>query len=242
MVERKLVRILLVAMDIEIDALKSSYNLEEIPITCSDKAQVFSCDLKSNWLIVRSGVGQINTSIVLTELSFHYKIEQIIQFGVGGGISSGVNPGEYVIASSVVQHDAYFLNDVSRDLMGTGELFLSKKEGEKIQTYTEVTESVQNKLISFCQLLKLSFHVGSIASGSSFVSSTTEKKRISEISGSIMVEMEAAAASYFAKMNNIEYGFLKVCSDSLEPDSDIQYKNFIEENIKNIVELLKFCD
>jgi adenosylhomocysteine nucleosidase len=238
----KSVNILLVAMDVELESLKNSYDLVEVPVTRSNKSQVFHYEKNKNWLIVKSGVGQINTSIILTELSLKYQVQSIIQFGVGGGISQNVLSGDYVIATTIVQHDACYISEDRVELMGTGELFLSKEVDQIQSPSIESSKILQEKLVSFCNSHNLSFHIGSVASGSSFVSSKGEKQRIASLTGAVMVEMEAAAAAYFAGVNSIEYGFIKVCSDSLGNNTDTQYKSFIDDNVKNVVELLSFFD
>lgn len=234
--------ILLVAMDVELGAFKEKFELQEVKLKLSKKATVYSTHLNNKWLFVKSGVGQINSAITLTELAALYPIHQIIQFGVGGGISPSVNQGDYVIANSIIQHDAVYVETNKRELMNTGEYYLSLSEEERTFEPLPTSEHIKSALTRFCQEFNLKYKIGNIASGSSFIADKGLKEEIAKLSSSIMIEMEAAAVAYFSEQNNIPYGFIKICSDPLMNGSESTYINFIEKNINTVPELIYFLD
>ncbi len=234
------INILLVAMDQELGSIAHSYSHNAVTLNSTTIAKAYSIELKNNWIVLKTGVGPINTALCLGELASSYDINNLVQFGIGGALTSELNVGDYVIGDSVIQHDAYFKDEKTTQLMGTGQLFLSRVTDvdPKIKTSTKITTLLEN----FCKTKSLTFKTGGVASGSSFISNVALKKEINQSTNAIMVEMESAAAAFFANENAIPYGFIKVCSDSINKDSHNEYKEFLNQNIELAPTLLGFFD
>lgn len=234
------VNLLVVAMDQEINSIHDHYNLSEIKINSTSHAKCYLYSGNSEWVIIKSGVGPINTSLVLSELNTSYQIQNIIQFGVGGSLSESIDVGDYVLGSGVIQHDAYYIDDKRVSFMGTGQLFISR---EKPAEYIiNCNKPLTEKLETFCNRNKLTFSNGLIASGSSFIAKKDVKSEINNRTNAVMVEMESASVSFFADENTIPYAFIKVCSDSLNDESQTEYKDFMKQNINIAPKLLGFLD
>ena len=229
--------VLLIAMDQEFKALETKYSLKKLE---HKHVTAYIPNTTNNWIILRAGIGPIATSIALTQIAALHKIKNIIHFGVGGSVSDSVQVGDYVIANKVIQHDSVYISDEMKDLMGTAQLYLSRPDDlvKEIETSVKLTSILE----SFCRENEFNYITGPIASGSSFVAAPKIKKDIAKMTNAIMVEMEAAAAIYFSDMYNVNYGFIKICSDSHESNAIDEYADFVSSNVKTIPKLLELLD
>jgi adenosylhomocysteine nucleosidase len=56
-------------------------------------------------VLIKSGIGKVNSAMIATILIHHFKVGIIINIGIAGGIGKGVQIGDICIASASVQHD-----------------------------------------------------------------------------------------------------------------------------------------
>ena len=206
------------AMDCEINKLKE---------LMQDIETVDYCDLKiyvgkifgHNIILAKSGVGKVNATLNTQYIIDKFAPNYIINTGVAGGVKQGLQVGDIVIGTTLVQHDfdasalgyarGYMCNGIEPD---KPTLFYSDKE------LCEKFDSAMNEIAES----DIRIHKGIIATGDTFVSSTEKKTEIATLFNATAVEMEACAIVQTAKRNNVPCLAIRAISDLADgsaPDS-----------------------
>ena len=91
------------AMDEEISVILSEmnniseYNINNIKFY---KGKIYDKDL----VLVKSGIGMVNASIITTLLIKEFDVNKILFSGVAGSLNKNINVGDIVIADSLVEY------------------------------------------------------------------------------------------------------------------------------------------
>ena len=91
------------AMDEEISVILSEmnniseYNINNIKFY---KGKIYDKDL----VLVKSGIGMVNSSIITTLLIKEFDVNKILFSGVAGSLNKNINVGDIVIADSLVEY------------------------------------------------------------------------------------------------------------------------------------------
>ncbi|MBR4633297.1 MAG: 5'-methylthioadenosine/adenosylhomocysteine nucleosidase [Elusimicrobia bacterium] len=216
------------AMECEISAIKKElFDLKEENYT---DLKIFTGAISNKFIILaQSGVGKVNAALNAQYIIDTYKPNIIINTGVAGGISDGLDIGDVVIGTYLVQHDfdvtalgyakGYMCTGIEKDK--PTKYYCDKKLVERFQSYLE-----QN-------MPKQKIHLGIIASGDKFVSGKDSKKEINEYFGAIAVEMEGCAIAQVATRNKIPFVVTRAISD-LADGKTVQYQNEFEKKMSEV--------
>ena len=195
-------------MECEINQLKSLLeNLEEI--TCRQfvfyKGKLFD----NHVVIAKSGVGKVASAVCTQIMIDEFNPDYIINTGVAGGLKSGMEIGEIVIADKLVQHD------FDATVLGYAKGYICNGINPKEPTYFYPDKELVNKFEKSLnkKVPDLKHHVGTIASGDMFVSSDERKKEIKNLFDACAVEMEGAAIAHTATLNNVPFVIIRAISD-----------------------------
>ncbi|MGN1344797.1 MAG: 5'-methylthioadenosine/adenosylhomocysteine nucleosidase [Traorella sp.] len=145
-----------------------------------------------------SGVGKINAAISTTLLLEHFPIDYIFNIGTAGGLKEEEKVLDCVISSQVVEHDY----DTSP---------LDGKEGKGVffdadPLLIDITKNV-------AQEMKINYHVGLVASGDQFVTSSSCDKILADFPESMCAEMEAGGVSQVATHYGVPFVIIRSLSD-----------------------------
>jgi len=216
------------AMECEISAIKKElFDLKEENYT---DLKIFTGAINNKFIILaQSGVGKVNAALNAQYIIDTYNPNIIINTGVAGGISDGLDIGDVVIGTYLVQHDfdvtalgyakGYMCTGIEKDK--PTKYYCDKKLVERFQSYLE-----QN-------MPKQKIHLGIIASGDKFVSGKDSKKEINEYFGAIAVEMEGCAIAQVATRNKIPFVVTRAISD-LADGKTVQYQNEFEKKMSEV--------
>ena len=95
---------IIAAMDEETQAIKKLIN--NINTVNLFELEFYKGSINNiNCVLVKCGIGKVNSSRVTQILIDKFDIEYIINVGSAGGIGDNLNYGDIVIGSSLVQHD-----------------------------------------------------------------------------------------------------------------------------------------
>jgi adenosylhomocysteine nucleosidase len=172
-------------------------------------------------VVAQSGMGGVNAALTILTITEEHPIDAVILLGVGGSIVPGLNIGDLVLSSAVVQHDYYSSLDAGHFRMKPGEVVFSQAESEGY----DITFPADRSLI---ELLKTTadqhkIHVGVVMSGGEFVGTFERKKAIQQLHpDALMVEMEAAGVAQICTRLNIPFVVMKTVADRLLPDGNIE--------------------
>ena len=212
------------AMDEEISVILSEmnniseYNINNIKFY---KGKIYDKDL----VLVKSGIGMVNASIITTLLIKEFDVNKILFSGVAGSLNKNINVGDIVIADSLVEY-----------------MFNATEFGYEIGQIPRMENSVfksENLLNKIRDILKNdSIFYGKILSGDKFVSNLEEKEKIGKKFDALAVDMESAAVAHCAYILGVEFAIIRSISDSLNSDSVMEYAEFVNIAAMNSKEIL----
>ena len=216
------------AMDCEISAIKSElFELKEQ--NCAD-LKIFTGTINNKFVVLaQSGVGKVNAALNTQYIIDTYKPDIIINTGVAGGIANGLDVGDVVIGTYLVQHDFdVTVLGYAKGYMCTG---IEKDKPTKYYCDKELVKQFQVSLEQNMPAKKI--HQGIIASGDKFISDIKIKKEINEYFGAMAVEMEGCAIAQVATRNKIPFVVTRAISD-LADGKTVQYQNEFEKKISDV--------
>lgn len=183
-----------------------------------------------NVVVVRCGIGKVNAAVCTQILIDDYKVDNIINVGVAGGIGIEINPGDLVVADSLVQHDM----DTSAfgDKLGQIprlEVFDFKCDNELVRLAKEACKSSSGHK-SF---------VGRIVSGDQFIADVNKIKWLQEEFQALACEMEGASIAQVAYLNSVPFVIIRSISDNANNGAHIDFEKFIPIAVENSTKILK---
>ncbi len=216
------------AMDCEIDAIKKE--LPDLKEENYADLKIFTGTINGKKIILaQSGVGKVNAALNTQYIIDTYKPNIIINTGVAGGIADGLDVGDIVIGTYLVQHDFdVTVLGYAKGYMCTG---IEKDKPTKYYSDKNLVENFQIALEQNMPSKKI--HQGIIASGDKFVSGKEIKKEINEYFGAIAVEMEGCAIAQVATRNNVPFVVTRAISD-LADGKTAEYQNEFERKMSEL--------
>ena len=180
-------------------------------------------------VVAVSGVGKVNAAICTQTMIMKYDPKFIINSGVAGGLSSGLNIADTVVATSVIQHD------MDTSPLGDPVGFISGLNLVEIPT----DEVLSDKLLSAA--IKSGVHSikGIIVSGDQFINSSEKKAFLKETFNAAACEMESAAIGHVCYKNSVPFSILRSISDNADDSSHISYTEFVQIAADNLEKIMK---
>ena len=216
------------AMDCEIEDIKKE--IEDIKEQNYADLKVFTGTINNKIVILaQSGVGKVNAALNTQYVIDTFKPDIIINTGVAGGIADGLDVGDVVIGTYLVQHDFdVTVLGYARGYMCTG---VEKDKPTKYYCDKNLIKIFQACLEQNMSAKKV--HNGIIASGDKFISGKEIKKEINEYFGAIAVEMEGCAIAQVATRNKIPFIVTRAISD-LADGKTAEYQNEFEKKMSQV--------
>ncbi len=180
-------------------------------------------------VLALSRIGKVAAATTATTLIEAFDAQRLIFTGVAGGIGSGVQVGDVVVAQAFVQHDM----DAS-PLFPRYEIPLYGRErfgcdAALVQSLLRATQAGMRQLG-----LPGAVHQGLIASGDRFVSAAEEARllhaALSEAGHApLAVEMEGAAVAQVCHDYGIPYAAMRTISDRADDTAHVDFPKFVNE-------------
>lgn len=217
---------IIVAEDKELDAIKQCMlDLSEINIY---NIVIYKGIINNKtYLLVKCGVGKVNSARTAQILIDKFDISCIINTGSAGSVNSTLNIGDIVVGTKLVQHD-FDVTAFGREkgfISDTGKFFESDK-----------------KLIDKCKNVKIpnqNILFGTIASGDIFCTDINMKNKIRNKFDCDCIEMEGAAIAQVCFLSNIPFIIIRSISDTPNGSNNIDFNTYLEFASKNCAEFIK---
>lgn len=200
------------AMDSEVQRLKEFISVDET-VTISGIDYVCGQFEGKKVIIAKSGVGKVFAGICAQTMIITFKPDMLINVGVAGSLSKGLDIADVAIANNVVQYDM--------DTTAVGDP-LGMISGINI-IYLPCDQSIVDTLSECANELGIKSKVGTIASGDSFVNSREKKKYIVDNFSAISCEMEGAAIGQVCYVNKVPFCVIRAISDNGDENSENDY-------------------
>jgi len=220
---------IIAAEDKEISAIKNKMiNVEEEKIynLTFYKGKINS----TRYVLVKSGVGKVNSARTAQILIDKFAIEGVINIGSAGGINESLEIGDIVIGKKLVQHD-FDVTAFGREkgfIPDTGKVFESDKT---------LIENIKNSLNTINE--DFNIHIGTIATGDTFITDIESKDRIRLELNADCVEMEGAAIAQTCMLCNIPFVVIRGISDVPNGNNQLDFDTYLEMISKRVADVLE---
>lgn len=217
------------AMKEEVESLKKEMQLESKTTKASMdfyEGKLWNHDV----VVVVSGIGKVNAAICTQILVDIFDVNMVMNVGVAGGVKSDINPGDIVIASSLVHHDMDC--SVFGDKIG---------QVPRMDVYDFKCDE---KLVNIAKniVLKDLNHksvVGIIATGDQFIADNKKVKWLEDTFDASAVEMEGVSIAHVAYQNNIPFIVIRSISDNANTGASIDFEKFVPYAVENSMIFIK---
>lgn len=204
------------AMDCEVDRIKEVMEIHETQDIAMMKYYIGLLE-NVNIIVVRCGIGKVNSTIATQILIDKFKVDYMINIGIAGAISDKLDVGDVVISDEVIYYDfdKYFIKSYYPFL---------KNDYFSADAY----------LIKLCEnackdaLTDKETYVGKIVSGDQFVSDSKIKDEISAKHSALCVEMEGASIAHTCYVNKIPFVLIRSISDKANEEATISFDEFVK--------------
>ena len=174
-------------------------------------------------VVCQCGIGKVFAAMATEAMILHYDLEYILNVGVAGALSDGLDVASIAISSALVQHD------MDTSPIGDPVGMISGIKLIEIKADSKVID----KVALAAKDSGISYMIGIIASGDQFVNSQSRKDFIKNTFGAIACEMEGAAIAQVSYVNNVPFCVIRAISDKADGSSHISYNDFLHTAIAN---------
>ena len=205
------------ALDEEVRAVIDSCNIQSTKNalgTCFYEGSLGS----TNVVVVRCGVGKVNSAITAQRLIDVFGCDAIINIGVAGSINNAVRKNHVVLSTELFEHDMDALEGAGVIPRMDSSVFVAD-------------DCLLEKARLACEkvLAPGCFHVGTIVSGDQFINSSEKKKWLESTFGAICAEMEGAAIAHTCTLNDVPFLIMRSISDLADEDAADSFEETKEE-------------
>lgn len=217
------------ALGEEVEEFKN--NLEDVEITKKAGMDFYQGLLNDKEVVVvKSGVGKINSAVCAQILIDIFEVEALINAGVAGSLLNDINIGDVVIAKDVVNHDM--------DATGFGHTYGEVPNMDK--TYFEADEELVEKSVEICKRVNpdITPFVGRVLTGDQFISDRAKKEWLINTFNGYCTEMEGVSIGQTAWLNGVPFMIIRAISDKADGSAEIDYNDFKDAAIVHIVNII----
>jgi adenosylhomocysteine nucleosidase len=172
-------------------------------------------------IAVQARIGKVAAAATATVLAERYQVDAILFTGVAGGLATGVQRGDVVVAHEFLQHD-----------MDASPLF-PRFEAPLYGRARFPTDPHWNERLASAvkrALPQAVLHRGLVVSGDRFVASAAESRALRDtLPDALAVEMEGAAIAQVCLDYGLPYAAVRTVSDRADDSAHGDFQKFIEE-------------
>lgn len=214
------------AMDVEVNAVKNKVSdptvakIAGIEFVCGNIENVIVC-------VAQCSPGKVNAALCTQIMIDRFKADSIVNIGVGCSLSSDVVIKNIVVADSVCEYD------IDITALGEPKGFVNGLNTVKIATDDSMSRALAQTAVSCGEKI----HIGTVATGDTFIASQQLKDSIASEFGAICGEMEGAAIGHVCSANDVPFAVLRCISDGGDENSIMDYPTFkkIAANISTTI-------
>lgn len=163
--------------------------------------------------VLNSGAGEIAAAAGTQLLISVFDVELIVNFGLVGGLTAEMEESRSCVVEKIVHYDF----DASA--------WTGVQPGQYMM-YPDIYIPASSGLIEKAEALHPELRRVICASGDKFVSEPGQKRRLHELYGADICEMEAAGIALTCNRNGVPFLMIKTVSDGLEGGSEAFIREF----------------
>ena len=182
-------------------------------------------------VLVKSGVGKVNSARTNQIMIDKYNINYIINVGSAGSANAELNIKDIVIGDKLVQYDFDITgagNYEKGEICDVGKFFYSDKR--MINLCNETINELKDR--------DFNIKIGTIASADLFCTDSNLSKKIREDFGAECVEMEGAAIAQVCTLDKVPFLVIRGISDTPNGNNHIDFVTYLESVSKSVAKIL----
>jgi adenosylhomocysteine nucleosidase len=184
-------------------------------------------------VLVLSGIGKVAAAATAVLLIDRFQTRSLLFTGVAGGLGPGVQVGDVVVASALLQHDL----DVSPlfprwevPLTGRSRFDADVRLRDALACACDQVLARPHPGLASLGLHAPQRHLGLVVSGDRFVSSAAESASLrAALPDALAVEMEGAAMAQVCADFGCPLGVLRSVSDRADDAAHVDFGRFVDE-------------
>ena len=189
-------------------------------------------------ILVFSRWGKVASATTATQLINYFEVSEIIFTGVAGGLQPDVFVGDIVIGKDLYQHDmdgSPIVKTFEVPLLGKSAFTTDSKKRDRLAEASHLFLQHKNKFLSKEQFVNFqikepNIHIGDIASGDQFISSSKKSDEILAALPTVKcVEMEGAAVAQVCYEYKVPFSIIRTISDNANHNAHIDFPKFAKE-------------
>lgn len=184
-----------------------------------------------------SGFGKAAAAATVAAVLERYAPSHVVFAGVAGGVGDGVDIGDIVVATGLVQHDFDASPIFERFVIpsiGVAEIptdaALTRALASAATRYLDgqYATDVEDVELAAVDPRRTQIHTGLVASGDRFVSNAAEASSlVAELPGVLAVEMEGAAVAQVCAEAGVPVAVFRSISDRADESAEVDFLTFI---------------
>ncbi len=186
-------------------------------------------DSSNNVVLVKSGVGKVNSALCAQVLIDLFAVDSIINLGVAGSMAEGMRIGDIAISTEAVYHDF----DTSP--LGDEPGYISGIDTSIFPADIKLMEVAEEAV----KAIGYPFFKGRIASGDQFIADDAVKARIKQLFNPVCCEMEGASIAHACYLNKIPFVIIRAISDNADDSGEVNYEAFFRESAVAAARIIK---
>lgn len=204
------------AMQMEIDALHAAM-ADPSSETVSGITFVSGTIGRHKVVAAVCGIGKVFAAMCAQTMILRYQPEAVINIGVAGTVTTGLQVLDIAIADNVCQHDMDTspLGDPVGLISGINQIYFPADKG------------LSAAIATAAQTLGCRHRMGTIASGDQFIHTPEKKAWISDTFHAIAAEMEGGSIGHVCTVNNVPFAVLRTISDG--DGGSMDYQTFAQK-------------
>ena len=183
-------------------------------------------------IIAYSKIGKVNSTLSATILIEKFKAEILLFTGVAGALKQGLDIGDLIFATKLVQYDL--------DITAFGHP-LGFVPGNEI--FSETDEKLNSIALEVANKIGVKLLDGIIATGDEFVCDEAKKAKIRDCFDAAACEMEGASVALVCNALAVPCFVLRAISDKAGEKAEFDFDEFLSSSAKRSANfVLKMCD
>ena len=225
------------AMPEEIEAIKTLFQVEK-KLVKGMRTYYQGKLFDRKVILVFSRWGKVASATTATQLINDFEVSEIIFTGVAGGLQPDVFVGDIVIGKDLYQHDmdgSPLVKTFEVPLLGKNSFTTHPDNRDRLfeashQFLQSKHEFLTNEQFVNFEIKEPKIHVGDIASGDQFISSTEKSTEIVSALPTVKcVEMEGAAVAQVCYEYKVPFSIIRTISDNANHNAHIDFPKFAKE-------------
>ena len=189
---------------------------------------------KRNCVLIKSGVGKVNSARTTQILIDNFDIDFVINAGVAGAVNHLLNIGDVVIAKHVVQHDF----DITA--FGHSKGYITGV-GDKVMCDRGLVSAFENMMKNMEERL-YKIKIGIVASGDIFCTQIEMKNKINAKFNADVVDMECASVGQVCYLDDIPFISVRCISDIPDGSNERVFNDNLKLASKRCANIIyEFC-